>query len=542
MRRFRSRRFAVLMILMLVCLSVIQGTGIAFGEDIGVQEQPPYSPGDGSSAKITNPPYTEGNYNTEPKYDLNGGTADGVEYWIGVGSGKVYFKFSSNQQRVEWWSTDIYMQKVIVKGGDGYFTYDYSGKNALNDQNLRAPNNNGGQIPRISHISFVGGQPAPQEGSLEITKEILWGDSTPVAVDGFQVTVTGMGDIQFSAVHTFMSNDEKWLIEHLTPGQYQITESDSLLWEEVITGSPATVTVNQKTTVTVTNTYTPPQPGLGALKVTKQIDMGDAVVAAESLAFEITITGPSYPSGSSHTFSHSGDTFTWINLIPGDYWITEGDQVEWIEEVPSGVVPVEANATSEVTVTNRYDPIDPELGTLTVNKTFVGGTVTSAEFTLYDGALVVAGPLTTDSNGQVVFYNLELDKTYRLVETAISNYSSSIGAGVDILVNSDNKDVILAVVNTFIPPTEPGGGGGGGGGGTTTVTAIERDRADAPVEVVPPEPVPLGAPTIEEPVTLPEEIVPLAVPVLPKTGELPANLFYGLGGLITAVGAFLKRK
>ncbi len=76
---------------------------------------------------------------------------------------------------------------------------------------------------------------------------------------------------------------------------------------------------------------------------------------------------------------------------------------------------------------------------------------------------------------------------------------------------------------------------------TTTTTTVTRDRADPPVTPIPPEPVPLAAPVVA-PVILPEEIIPLGVPVLPKTGELPLELFYGLGGILTALGVFLKRK
>lgn len=52
----------------------------------------------------------------------------------------------------------------------------------------------------------------------------------------------------------------------------------------------------------------------------------------------------------------------------------------------------------------------------------------------------------------------------------------------------------------------------------------------------------LGDPFVEiyEEIDFDEE-VPLA-DALPQTGQIPAELFYGIGGLITAAGAFLKRK
>ena len=68
---------------------------------------------------------------------------------------------------------------------------------------------------------------------------------------------------------------------------------------------------------------------------------------------------------------------------------------------------------------------------------------------------------------------------------------------------------------------------------------------DVTGEIVTEEETPLGeaateAPTVEE-VIVPEEDTPLA-DALPKTGQLPPELFYGLGGLVSAAGVFLKKR
>lgn len=94
---------------------------------------------------------------------------------------------------------------------------------------------------------------------------------------------------------------------------------------------------------------------------------------------------------------------------------------------------------------------------------------------------------------------------------------------------------------------------------TNTVTETVFVNVPAPTEptteVLPTEPVPLGAATavnfdsiydnMEMPTTeavmLPEEETPLA-DALPQTGQLPGELFYGIGGLVSAVGVFMKRK
>lgn len=93
---------------------------------------------------------------------------------------------------------------------------------------------------------------------------------------------------------------------------------------------------------------------------------------------------------------------------------------------------------------------------------------------------------------------------------------------------------------------------------TVTNTVIETVTVTIPAptqpttEVLPTEPVPLGAgpinfdsiydnmemPTEE---VIAEEETPLA-DALPQTGQIPVELFYGVGGLLTAIGAYMKRK
>ena len=77
-------------------------------------------------------------------------------------------------------------------------------------------------------------------------------------------------------------------------------------------------------TATVTNTYVP-----GCLEVTKVVVFGD-LVGDETVdeTFVVTVTGPSYPGGTSHNFVVtdgvlSGSPWTLNNLIPGDYTVEE---------------------------------------------------------------------------------------------------------------------------------------------------------------------------------------------------------------------------
>jgi len=90
----------------------------------------------------------------------------------------------------------------------------------------------------------------------------------------------------------------------------------------------------------------------GSLAVTKTVS-GDTTGVTLPL-FEITVTGP---EGflATRTFV-SGETFTWTNLVPGTYTVTEdktGLSEEWTV-TGEGDVEVVADETAVTTITNSY--------------------------------------------------------------------------------------------------------------------------------------------------------------------------------------------
>jgi len=102
---------------------------------------------------------------------------------------------------------------------------------------------------------------------------------------------------------------------------------------------------------TVTNTYTPP-PGPGSLEVTKTVNWGSATPTDK--AFEITITGPSYPDGNTKT-AYDDDVLTWNNLEPGTYQIDEANPgADWTKAISPSQVVVSSGETAQATVTNTY--------------------------------------------------------------------------------------------------------------------------------------------------------------------------------------------
>ena len=105
--------------------------------------------------------------------------------------------------------------------------------------------------------------------------------------------------------------------------------------------------------------------------------------------FEITVTGPE-DFTATRTFV-DGESYTWENLLPGEYTVTE-DQTELSNEWSvsgEGAVQVEADQTAVSTITNTYIADEIPTGSLTVDKVVTGDTG-DIELPLFE--ITVAGP------------------------------------------------------------------------------------------------------------------------------------------------------
>jgi Flp pilus assembly protein TadG len=71
---------------------------------------------------------------------------------------------------------------------------------------------------------------------------------------------------------------------------------------------------------------------------------------------DITITGPTYPSGNTKTFTDSDNTQIWTDLQPGSYNVTEASLPSgWrVQYNPGQTVTVSSGSAKTVTVTNTY--------------------------------------------------------------------------------------------------------------------------------------------------------------------------------------------
>lgn len=146
-----------------------------------------------------------------------------------------------------------------------------------------------------------------------------------------------------------------------------------------------------------------------------------------------------------------------------------------------------------------------------------------------------------------------LNDPYSITQPNITGYVNpgSVASGVVtdvetelvIIFKYDVPQVITNTVTETVIVTQ-----------TVTVPATTAPTTEA---VIPEEETPLGAAMIGfnfdeilEPVPVveetPEELLPVEeTPLgdaLPQTGQLPADLFYGIGGLVSAMGVYLKRR
>jgi len=203
-------------------------------------------------------------------------------------------------------------------------------------------------------------------GTLTVGK-IVGGDPAGMSLQTFEIMVTGPGN--FSETKSFVHN-EVFTWSNLVPGDYEVTENRNSLGDGWTVSGEGVVTVNanQAHSATITNVYTTPVVTIpddttpvdvpvvevtnGTLTVRK-IVTGDT--SGMTLpAFEITVTGPEGFT-TTKTFVHN-ESFTWVNLVPGEYTITEnktGLNSRWAVS-GEGAAQVVANQTTMTTITNNY--------------------------------------------------------------------------------------------------------------------------------------------------------------------------------------------
>ena len=269
----------------------------------------------------------------------------------------------------------------------------------------------------------------------------------------------------------------------------------------------------------------------GTVTVTKVMSGGSST--AEGIAFSL-VQGDSVKytktiaAGDKQSDGSWKVVFTGVAL--GSYTLVEsGSPDNYTADLTSSNNSVDITPTQldvSKTVTNTYNP---PTGTVTVTKVMSGGSSTAegiAFSLVQDGVVkytktIAAGDKQSDGTWKVVFTGVALGN-YTLVESGSpDNYTSDLTSSNNrVIINADHLNISKTVTNTYDPgditvPDEPVPGGG------TTV---------------PDEPVPGGGTVVID------EPIPGGSSQLPKTGEIPPELFYGIGIGLTALGIVLKKK
>ena len=139
---------------------------------------------------------------------------------------------------------------------------------------------------------------------------------------------------------------------------------------------------------------------------------------------------------------------------------------------------------------------------------------------------------------------------YTFAPPAISGYTFGVSSPNASGTITDESEDFIVIHKYYIPQVITNTN-------TVTETVFVQVPAttEAPTEAITEEVVPLGVatildfdelyvgeePVVEVPVIVEEEETPLA-DALPQTGQLPVELFYGLGGLVSTLGIYIRRR
>jgi uncharacterized repeat protein (TIGR02543 family) len=190
------------------------------------------------------------------------------------------------------------------------------------------------------------------------------------------------------------------------------------------------------------------------------------------------------------------------------------------------------------------------LSTFTINFDSKGGSTVSPIVLIYPNT-VFNMPVNPTRSGFTFagwFYNIEGEQAFTAsfdvgyvnpyeTHSSVDVYAKWTEIEQPTTEVPTTSEPTTAAPTTEEPPTEP-----------PTIGTTESSTEELPTEPVPLGPAtvvnfdePLDSSIFEELVELETEETPLA-DALPQTGQLPVELFYGIGGLITAAGVFLKKK
>lgn len=453
-----------------------------------------------------------------------------------------------NGQRLDWQS-DAPIRFVYVKGKFGGNLYCYN-EPQMEDRGLVPPQRPNWErnaegtssmcCRNMNNIDCVIFFFEPVIGALTVNKTLPGGEpqeNIQFKLQKVELDETGEIPLPVGEAIGPLTTDAagQVVFEGLDVGAwYYLEENVPIGYVTSLNDSNSFIQICGDTSISVVNT--PVEVERGTLSVA--VAFSDANTAEVTIALyeeAVEAQGNALPIATQVTKGHKA-VFENLNLqkayrivenpVPAGYTASypDGQRAEFGE-----------SPTAALSVLNTRIPANPQLGTLKVNKAYSNGNTAEVTVDLYEvteeGDVFVVSQTT--SGLTTTFRNLKASTAYKIAESTVpSGYTVSYPDGQTAVIAADQEQN-LSILNT----RRSSGGGGGSKRGNNRTTTVTPEPVPEALPAAEPAPMPVVADT---PIT--EEVIPLAVPVLPQTGELPGELFYGLGGMIMALGAALKRR
>ncbi|HNW86284.1 MAG TPA: SdrD B-like domain-containing protein [Candidatus Limiplasma sp.] len=235
-----------------------------------------------------------------------------------------------------------------------------------------------------------------------------------VRVNGVRRTIT-------NGALTFQNGDTVQILSVPIGATYVFTETGSNLANYTVTVSKNGAAATQSSTVSGTVSageavaFTNQEKANGALTITKVLKNESGVVVNDTSSFPITVTGPSYPSGTAFTLVN-GTPLVLQNLIYGAYSVTESNADAYTVTISGPATLSVGGATGTITVTNEKKPT----AALSIKKTTLLTDARAGEDIPY--TIVVTNSGLGAATGVKVTETLPANATYKSSNTANGSY------------------------------------------------------------------------------------------------------------------------
>ncbi len=411
-----------------------------------------------------------------------------TDYWI-------EFTVYDDGKYLSYTTHNVQIDELSVKGGNAYRLYSGLGSSG---SGFRAPDNDGGNIPQISHYSFnvtlVTPPPPPDPlGEIDVTKivkdeddKVIPNDDTRFEFELYMWVDDGWDEVDEESPFYIDGNGTK-TIDGLTLGKYKVVEVDipegydldaEVDFIEVTLTKMDLEKKAEFTNIMDDDTPPPPPDDKGSLIVHKRILRHTGSVDANlgDDEFTIRLSGPLPVDSDLYEVrvltindDANGDNVTFNDLPYGDYILEEthingeaiGNHSYHIQlpgnngEIVGSDVEIDSKATVNRWLVNHETPPPPPWdGTIRVRKLIrenPNASVAGFEFELWMDDEKVAGPLETDIYGEVDFPGLAAG-TYEIREVNtdyLAEYLDDNPVTIGPEMGNENDDVWVIRVNNY---------------------------------------------------------------------------------------------